>query len=62
MNYWRHFPLRSFYDSEYYFENGLRKVYPYHFTYHSYARGRWLGREIIEVYRKEFRAINPTRL
>lgn len=40
----------------------MRKVYPYDFTYHAYARGRWIGSRIMDVYQKEFRAINPNRL
>ncbi|KND01530.1 RluA family pseudouridine synthase [Spizellomyces punctatus DAOM BR117] len=41
-------------DVEYYFEKGLRKVKPYKFVYQTYAKGRWQGRPIIEVFAKEF--------
>ncbi|KAF5400970.1 RNA pseudouridylate synthase domain-containing protein 2 [Paragonimus heterotremus] len=40
--------------SDYYFENGLRKVYPYHFVFKSYAKRRWLGRSICDVLLEEF--------
>lgn len=39
----------------YYYEDGLRKVAPYHFTYNTYAKERWLGRPLIEVFECEFR-------
>jgi len=41
-------------ETEYYFENGLRKVKPYPYEYLSYAKGRWIGKRIIEVFEKEF--------
>ncbi|KAF8567274.1 hypothetical protein P879_03881 [Paragonimus westermani] len=40
--------------SDYYFENGFRKVYPYHFVFKSYAKRRWLGRSICDVLLEEF--------
>ena len=39
----------------YYLEDGLRKVYPYHFTYNTYCKERWRGREILEIFTTEFR-------
>ncbi|KAG0051269.1 hypothetical protein BGZ83_003903 [Gryganskiella cystojenkinii] len=42
-------------DAEYFFENDLRKIYPYFFKYQTYAKGRWLGRTLIEVFNTEFR-------
>ncbi|KAJ1921810.1 DRAP deaminase [Tieghemiomyces parasiticus] len=39
----------------YYFEHGLRKVEPYYYTYTTYAKGRWLGRTLLDVFRTEFR-------
>jgi len=33
----------------------LRKIYPYFFKYQTYAKGRWLGRSLIEVFNTEFR-------
>lgn len=40
--------------TEYYYENGLRKVYPYYFDFTSYVKERWFGREILEVFASEF--------
>ncbi|GAA5915742.1 pseudouridine synthase family protein [Sporobolomyces salmoneus] len=39
---------------EYYEQDGLRKVKPYMFTYHSWAKERWQGRTLIDIY-SEFR-------
>ncbi|TKA56452.1 hypothetical protein B0A53_02023 [Rhodotorula sp. CCFEE 5036] len=39
---------------DYYEENGLRKVAPYMFTFHSWAKERWQERTLIDVY-SEFR-------
>lgn len=39
----------------YYFEDGMRKVKPYYFEYKSFAKGRWLGRPLLEVFSSEFR-------
>lgn len=33
----------------------LQRVYPYQHRFTAYAKGRWLGRSILEVYQKEFR-------
>ncbi|XP_022685653.1 RNA pseudouridylate synthase domain-containing protein 2-like isoform X1 [Varroa jacobsoni] len=43
-------------ETDYYFENGLRKVYPYEFTYSTFTKGRWVGRPLLDVFRQEFRA------
>uniref|UniRef100_A0A336LLV6 CSON012854 protein n=1 Tax=Culicoides sonorensis TaxID=179676 RepID=A0A336LLV6_CULSO len=43
-------------ETSYYFENGLRKVYPYFFTFTTFAKGRWIGEKIIDVFIREFRA------
>ena len=40
--------------TDYYFENGFRKVYPYYFIYGSWAKERWVGSRIIDAYEKEF--------
>ncbi|KAG8238539.1 hypothetical protein J437_LFUL018353 [Ladona fulva] len=37
---------------------GLRKVYPYHFTFTTFTKGRWVGQKILDVFVKEFRS-NP---
>lgn len=39
----------------YYLEDGLRKVTPYHYTYNTYCKERWRGREILEIFASEFR-------
>ncbi|KAL5291175.1 RPUSD2 family protein [Megaselia abdita] len=46
-------------ETEYYFENGLRKVHPYNFTFTSYTKGRWVGEQIGSIFRREFRAQPP---
>lgn len=40
----------------YYFEDGLRKVKPYHWTYHTYCKERWRGRTLLDIFECEFRA------
>ena len=39
----------------YYREAGLRKVQPYYFEYRSYAKARWVGRTLLDVFTTEFR-------
>ena len=39
----------------YYYEEGLRKVYPYHFTYNTNCKQRWRGRELLDIFATEFR-------
>ena len=39
----------------YYLEGGLRRVQPYHFTYHTNCKERWRGREILDIFCSEFR-------
>ncbi|XP_071447087.1 pseudouridylate synthase RPUSD2-like [Hetaerina americana] len=43
-------------ETSYYIENGLRKVYPYHFTFTTFTKGRWVGQKILDVFAKEFRS------
>ncbi|CAL8088037.1 unnamed protein product [Orchesella dallaii] len=43
-------------ETSYYTENGLRKVYPYYFTFTTFTKGRWVGEKILDVFAKEFRA------
>lgn len=52
-------PKESLDCSDYYVENGNRKVYPYHYTYHSYCKGRWLGKTLGDLFAEEFRALTP---
>ncbi|KAK4191168.1 mitochondrial tRNA pseudouridine(32) synthase [Podospora australis] len=39
----------------YYFEDGLRRVAPYFYTYNTWCKERWRGRQLIEVFESEFR-------
>lgn len=39
----------------YYLEAGLRKVLPYHYTYNTYCKERWRGKEILQIFKTEFR-------
>jgi len=38
---------------------GLRKVYPYFFTFTTFAKGRWVDEKILDVFVREFRAAPP---
>lgn len=49
-------------DSDYYIENGLRKVYPYPYIYQTHAKNRWVGRRLREVLKLEFRDITDEQL
>jgi tRNA pseudouridine synthase 9 len=40
---------------EYYFDGHLRKVRPYYFEYQIYAKKRWWGLALGEVFQEEFR-------
>ena len=39
----------------YYLENGLRRVAPYHYTYNTFCKQRWRGREILDIFAAEYR-------
>ncbi|MCJ1314396.1 hypothetical protein MMC25_008078 [Agyrium rufum] len=39
----------------YYLDDELRKVYPYHYTYNTYCKERWRGRELLDIFSTEFR-------
>lgn len=52
----RGFSDASYDEAEYYFENHLRKVYPYYFTYTTFCKRRWVGKRLIDVFSEEFRA------
>ena len=49
----------KFDETETYFENGLRKVRPYYFTFTTHAKGRWCGDKLRDVFAREFRALDP---
>ncbi|KAI0399326.1 pseudouridine synthase [Xylaria palmicola] len=38
-----------------YFDNGLRRVAPYHYTYNTWCKERWRGREVLDIFESEFR-------
>lgn len=40
---------------EYVIEGGFRRVQPYYFEYRTFAKERWLGKSVLEVFKKEFR-------
>ncbi|CAG8436998.1 10492_t:CDS:2 [Ambispora gerdemannii] len=46
-------------SAEYYLEEGLRKVKPYYFEFQTYAKGRWIGKSISNVFCTEFRDQSP---
>lgn len=39
----------------YFFQDGFRRVSPYHFTYSTWCKERWRGRELIDIFASEFR-------
>lgn len=39
----------------YFLKNGLRRVAPYHYTYNTYCKERWRGRELLDIFSSEFR-------
>jgi lysosomal alpha-mannosidase len=41
-------------QTDYYFENGLRKVYPYWFGWTTWVKERWFGRTLLDIYTTEF--------
>ncbi|KAJ2866527.1 DRAP deaminase [Coemansia aciculifera] len=44
----------------YFEEAGLQRIHPYFFKFTTYAKGRWVGRTIYEVFCSEFRDRTPT--
>ena len=47
-------------ETEYYFENGMRRVMPYWYTFTVNAKGRWIGKSIVHVFVNEFKLCNET--
>ena len=41
-------------ETDYYFENGFRKVYPYYEKFITHAKGRWVGSTVLDVARREW--------
>ncbi|KAM7353966.1 pseudouridylate synthase RPUSD2-like isoform 3-T5 [Cochliomyia hominivorax] len=50
------FTDERYHETSYYIKNGLRKVYPYYFTFTTFTKGRWVGEKILDVFAREFRA------
>ncbi|KAK0664214.1 tRNA pseudouridine(32) synthase [Lasiodiplodia hormozganensis] len=48
-------PVGDMWPRPYYLENGLRRVQPYHYTYNTYCKERWRGRELLDIFSSEFR-------
>lgn len=55
------FDESKFVETSYYVENGLRKVYPYPFTFSTYCKGRWVGQKLVDIVSKEFRTYSVDR-
>lgn len=45
-------------DSDYYIQDGLRKVYPYPFLFQTFAKHRWQNRKLITIIKDEFRDLS----
>lgn len=52
----------KYHQTSYYFDGILRKVYPYYFIFHSFAKGRWYNRTLLDVIQSEFRAIPQDKI
>ncbi|KAG6001176.1 hypothetical protein E4U21_004634 [Claviceps maximensis] len=48
-------PVNAIWPPPYYFEDNLRRVRPYHWTYNTYCKERWRGRTLIDIFESEFR-------
>ncbi|KAJ2066547.1 DRAP deaminase [Coemansia sp. S2] len=46
-------------DDIYFEEGGLQRIHPYFFKFTTYAKGRWVGRTIYELFCSEFRDRTP---
>ncbi|KAJ8041675.1 RNA pseudouridylate synthase domain-containing protein 2 [Holothuria leucospilota] len=42
-------------ETDYYFDGGFRRVKPYVYAFECHAKGRWFGRKILDIFKKEFR-------
>jgi hypothetical protein len=52
-------PVGDPWPRPYFLQDGLRRVAPYHFTYNTYCKERWRGREVLDVFITEFRDRPP---
>ncbi|KAI5458896.1 DRAP deaminase [Mariannaea sp. PMI_226] len=48
-------PVGDPWPRPYIFEDGLRRVAPYHFTYNTHCKERWRNRPLIDIFESEFR-------
>ncbi|KAI9150407.1 pseudouridylate synthase [Paramyrothecium foliicola] len=48
-------PIGEIWPPPYYFEEGLRRVRPYHYTYNTFCKERWRGRKLYDIFESEFR-------
>lgn len=48
-------PCDAEWPRPYVFDNGLRRVKPYYFTYNTNCKERWRKRELLEICADEFR-------
>lgn len=55
----RGFDEETLSEATFYVRNGLRYVKPYHFTFSAYAKGRWIGSKIYDMFCREFQAETP---
>lgn len=46
-------------ETDYYYQNGLQKVYPYYYDFSTYVKGRWMGKTVLDVCSKEFLSETP---
>ncbi|XP_031563039.1 RNA pseudouridylate synthase domain-containing protein 2-like [Actinia tenebrosa] len=53
------FDVELYNETSYFVRNGLRYVTPYHFTFTTHCKGRWVGRQLFEVFKDEFRSEPP---
>jgi tRNA pseudouridine synthase 9 len=48
-------PAGDVWPRPFYYEDDLRRIHPYHYTYNTWCKERWRGRKLIEVFESEFR-------
>ena len=52
-------PCGDAWPAPYYYEGGLRRVKPYHYTYNTNCKERWRGRTLVDIFVTEFRDRKP---
>lgn len=52
-------PCGDLWPAPYYYEGGLRRVKPYHYTYNTNCKERWRGRTLVDIFVTEFRDRKP---